>query len=137
MFGYCSNLINAPKLKITNVPNYGCINMFAVCTSLTQAPDLDVKTIGNHGCYGMFQQTALTKAPTMLDLESFTGNSSVEAMFYGCSKLKVNENGTTGTKIFTCPITSGLTDTTKNMFTNTAGSFAGTPTEGNTYNYYE
>ena len=83
-------------------------HMFEYCTSLTTAPALPATTLANE-CYAY--------------------------MFSNCTRLKVNRNGS-GTKIFTCPRTSGVTDPVKNMFTRTGGSFTGTPTQGNTYNWY-
>ena len=82
--------------------------LFLGCTSLTTAPELPATTLANSCYYGMFE---------------------------ACTKLKVNQNGS-GTKIFTCPSTSGLTNPVRNMFAYTGGSFAGTPTTGNTYNWY-
>ena len=82
--------------------------MFRNCQNLTTAPNLPATTLADN-CY--------------------------KWMFYDCSKLKVNQNGT-GTKIFTCPSTSGLTDPVIWMFSNTGGTFTGDPTTGNTYNWY-
>ena len=108
MFQGCTSLTTAPSLPATTLANYCYSNMFSGCTSLTTAPSLPATTLAN-GCYSN--------------------------MFKGCAKLKVNQNGT-GKKIFTCPSTSGLTDPVYDMFLDTGGSFTGTPTQGNTYNYY-
>ena len=81
--------------------------MFAGCTSLTTAPELPATTLADY-CY--------------------------MSMFQGCTKLKVNQNGS-GNKIFTCPDTSGL-HPVRDMFAYTGGSFTGDPTQGNTYYWY-
>ena len=82
--------------------------MFNGCTSLTTAPKLPATTLVRWCYFGMFE---------------------------GCTNLKVNENGS-GTKIFTCPSTSGLIQPVERMFLNTGGTFTGDPTTGNTYNWY-
>lgn len=81
--------------------------MFKDCANLTSAPELPATTLAD-SCY--------------------------KWMFKGCTKLKVNTS--TGYKIFTCPSTipnGAVTD----MFTDTGGSFKGTPTAGNTYYWTE
>ncbi|MFW5614424.1 MAG: hypothetical protein ACOCM3_07150, partial [Campylobacter hyointestinalis] len=62
-------------------------------------------------------------------------DSCYNNMFAHCTNLKVNQNGS-GTKIFTCPDTSGVTSPVEAMFALTGGSFTGDPTTGNTYNWY-
>ena len=112
----------------------GCYySMFYGCSSLTQAPELPATTLAN-GCYWhtFYGCSSLTQAPE-LPATSLT-NGCYNYMFYGCSKLKVNTSA--GNKIFTCPssIPSLAVD---NMFTNTGGTFTGTPTAGNTYYWTE
>ena len=105
--GY-TNLTTDTNLPATTLTNYCYKSMFQGCTSLTTAPNLPATTLTDW-CYGN--------------------------MFFGCSKLKVNQNGS-GTKIFTCPSTSGLNYPVENMFYGTGGTFTGKPTQGNTYNWY-
>ena len=94
--------------ELLSVTDYCYYFMFRGCTSLTTAPSLPATTLANY-CYSY--------------------------MFYECTKLKVNQNGS-GTKIFTCPSTSGLTDPVNWMFSYTGGTFTGDPTQGNTYYWY-
>ena len=134
MFQGCTSLTTAPSLPATTLA-YGCYDrMFLGCTSLTTAPALPATTLADN-CYdGMFLVcTSLTTAPSLP--AAILANSCYYDMFNGCSSLKVNQN-VSGNKIFTCPDTSGLTNPVRNMFDGTGGSFTGTPTTGNTYNWY-
>ena len=134
MFQGCTSLTTAPSLPATTLAN-SCYNaMFRECTSLTIAPSLPATTLADN-CYdGMFLVcTSLTTAP---ELPATTlARGCYYNMFSGCSSLKVNQNGS-GNKIFTCPDTSGLYRPVYDMFDGTGGTFTGTPTTGNTYNWY-
>ena len=135
MFDGCTSLTTAPELPATTLA-YACYaGMFMNCTSLTTAPSiLPATTLANY-CYlsMLYGCSSLTTAPslpaTTLDVDCYN------SMFRGCTNLKVNQNGS-GTKIFTCPSTSGLTNPIDSMFLDTGGTFTGTPTQGNTYNWY-
>ena len=131
MFIGCSSLTTAPELPATTLADYCYNEMFRGCTSLTTAPALPATTLAEMCYAAMFQGcTSLTTAP---ELPATTLTEYCYArMFYRCANLKVNQNGS-GTKIFTCPSTSGLTGPVVQMFDNTGGSFTGTPTQGNTY----
>ena len=134
MFQGCTSLTTAPSLPATTLAKSCYYAMFRECSSLTIAPSLPATTLAN-SCYdSMFLVcTSLTTAP---ELPATTlANSCYYDMFGGCSSLKVNQN-VSGNKIFTCPDTSGLTNPVRNMFDGTGGSFTGTPTTGNTYNWY-
>lgn len=134
MFNDCISLTTAPALPATTLADWCYNTMFYGCASLTTVPELPATTLAD-SCYSaMFQRcTSLTTAPK---LPATTLVQSCYAnMFNGCTSLKVNENGS-GNKIFTCPDTSGVTFPVYDMFLNTGGSFTGTPTTGNTYNWY-
>ena len=107
MFYGCSSLTQAPELPATSLAINCYRSMFYGCSSLVQAPELLATTLAN-GCY--------------------------QYMFNGCTKLKVNASS--GNKIFTCPSTIP-TNAVQSMFTNTGGTFKGTPTSGNTYYWTE
>ena len=134
MFDGCTSLTTAPELPATTLANACYAGMFMNCTSLTTAPELPATTLANYCYLSMFYGcSSLTTAPslpaTTLDVDCYN------SMFRGCTNLKVNQNGT-GNKIFTCPSTSGLTNPIDSMFLDTGGTFTGTPTQGNTYNWY-
>ena len=134
MFMNCTSLTTAPELPATTLVNYCYSDMFRGCTSLTTAPELPATTLVE-GCYNsMFYRCSnLTTAP---ELPATTlADRCYFRMFFGCSKLKVNQNSS-GTKIFTCPSTSGLDRPVNRMFLYTGGSFTNNPTTGNTYNWY-
>ena len=134
MFKGCTSLTTAPELPAITLATNCYENMFRGCTNLTTAPELPATTLAD-SCYSdMFEDcTSLTTAPslpaTTLVRWCYFG------MFEGCTNLKVNENGS-GTKIFTCPSTSGLIQPVERMFLDTGGTFTGDPTTGNTYNWY-
>ena len=161
MFRQCPNLTTAPKILATTFADSCCANMFEKCTSLTTAPEILATTVANYCCDYMFYDCPnLTTAPSILPATTLV-NNCYAGMFYkcpslttapkilattladmcciimfeGCTSLKVNQNGT-GNKIFTCPSTSGLDSPVDNMFAGTGGTFPGTPTQGNTYNWY-
>lgn len=107
MFYGCANLTTAPELLATNLSQYCYKEMFYGCVNLTIAPELPATTLEKY-CY--------------------------QSMFYGCTSLKVNTSS--GNKIFTCP--SSIPDlAVTDMFSNTGGTFKGTPTAGNTYYWTE
>ena len=131
MFYNCTNLTTAPSLPATSITTCSYWYMFYGCTSLKVAPELPAKTLA-FGCYySMFEGcTSLETAP---ELPATTLNEQCyRFLFKGCSKLKVNTS--TGCKIFTCP-SSIPSNAVTDMFTNTGGSFTGTPTAGTTYYY--
>ena len=133
MFADCTSLTTAPALPATTLALSCYSSMFSGCTSLTTAPELPATTLTNF-CYSrMFMEcTSLTTAP---ELPATTlADWCYDELFVLCRNLKVNENGS-GTKIFTCPDTSGLTNPVDKMFNLTGGTFASTPTTGNTYYY--
>ena len=134
MFSNCSALTEMADLSATNIGANGYANMFEGCTKLKTIKPLNATTLANSCYLSMFSGcTSLTTAPSLP--ATTLANYCYQSMFYGCTKLKVNQNGS-GTKIFTCPSTSGLTQPVQGMFADTGGSFTGTPTTGNTYNWY-
>ena len=133
MFAYCSNLTTAPNLPATTLAENCYAGMFAYCSNLTTAPSLPATTLTNSCYYIMFRGcTSLTTAPSLP--ATTLANECCRDMFRDCISLKVNENGS-GTKIFTCPSTSGYYPV-EGMFYGTGGSFTGTPVAGSTYNWY-
>ena len=110
MFYGCSSLITPPSLPATTLAE-GCYNfMFNGCTSLTTVPKLPA-TILTDRCYNrMFYSCTFIKLST-----SKTGIYQYEY------RIPTNGTGTTATY--------ALTD----MFTNTGGTFTGTPSLNTTY----
>lgn len=84
--------------------------MFYNCASLISLPALPVKYIDAQGC---------------------------SQMFYGCTKIKLSETQTgTYTQEYRIPASGTVTtkiDNIVRMFTNTGGTFAGTPELNKTY----
>ena len=135
MFIDCTSLITAPALPATTLAASCYYEMFKYCTNLTTAPALPATTLAD-SCYGrMFLSCSnLTSAPKLPAATLF--ESCYAGMFEDCTSLKVNQNGV-GNEIFTCPNTSGFNySAVADMFAYTGGTFTGTPTTGNTYNWY-
>ena len=136
MFRYCTSLTQAPALPATTLTTYCYMSMFYNCTSLTQAPALPATTLAT-SCYNsMFSGcTSLTQAPALpaTTLASRCYNS----MFSSCTSLKLSSTQTGEyTQQYRIP-TSGTgttaTDALTNMFTDTDGTFTGTPSINTTY----
>ena len=110
MFYGCTALTQAPALPATTLAPYCYVDMFEGCTSLTQIPALPATTLADHCYYGMF---------------------------YGCTKIKLSSTQTGEYTIAYRIPTDGTgttsTDALKNMFTNTGGTFTGTPEINTTY----
>ena len=133
MFQNCTSLTTAPELPATTLAVVCYARMFEYCSSLTNAPALPATTLED-SCYSdmFYGCTSLTTAPNLPAITLV--ENCYSGMFQNCTSLKIS--ATTGTKIFTCPsnIPSGAV---YNMFSNTGGSFTGTPTAGNTYYWYQ
>ena len=136
MFQNCTSLIVAPSLPAITLTQGCYANMFQGCTSLTTALSLPA-TILAVGCYAnMFQGcTSLIIVPE-LPATTLVDNC-YRSMFTDCTLLKLSATQTPEypypyriPTLDTGTIESGaLTD----MFTNTGGTFTGTPTINTTY----
>ena len=162
MFQNCTSLVKAPELPATTLVGYCYHNMFQNCASLVKAPELPATTLAEYCYYGMFQDCAsLVDAPE-LPATTLASNcyrsmfqnctSLVEApelpattlaeycyynMFRNCTSLKLSE---TKSDEYCIPyrIPSDGTGTVASnalsmMFTNTGGTFTGTPTINTAY----
>ena len=136
MFNGCTNLTTAPALSAT-ILAVECYNaMFNRCASLTTLPELPATTLAVKCYYNMFGGcTSLTTVPklpaTTLQSECY------QSMFSMCSSLKIS---TTMTGIYDTAYripTVGTGTTTYHavmeMFTDTGGTFIGTPDINTTY----
>ena len=136
MFQGCKSLTAAPSLHATTLVSNCYMNMFQNCTSLTAAPLLPATTLANYCYYAMFQGcTSLTAAPS-LPATTLVSNCYY-AMFQGCKKIKLSTTASgTYTKSYRIPKSgTGTTASSalNNMFTNTGGTFTGTPKINTTY----
>lgn len=136
MFSNCACLTKAPDLPATTLAE-GCYwDMFTGCTSLIQAPTLPATTLVD-SCYrNMFQMcTSLTQVP---DLPATTlAEYCYQFMFSNCTGLKLSSTRTDEyTQEYRIPSSgNGVTanDALGNMFTDTGGTFTGTPPINTTY----
>jgi hypothetical protein len=136
MFNGCTSFTIAPELPAITLADYCYDVMFYECTSLTTAPKLPATTLA-YGCYSyMFNGcTSLTIVP---ELPAITlKGSCYRDMFSGCTSIKLSttQTGTyqTAYRIPTSGTGTIATNTLKDMFKNTGGTFTGTPTINTTY----
>ena len=136
MFQGCTSLTQAPALPATTMADNCYQYMFYGCTALTQAPALPATMLAK-SCYSqMFSScTALTHAPALP--ATTMADNCYQFMFPKCSKIKLSSTQT-GEYTVTYRIPSSGTGTTAknaltNMFTDTGGTFTGTPEINTTY----
>ena len=110
MFAGCTSLTKAPALPATTLANSCYQYMFAGCTGLTKAPTLPATTLENYCYYSMFSGCTKIKLST-----TQTGEYTQEY------RIPSSGTGTTATNALT------------NMFTDTGGTFTGTPEINKTY----
>ncbi|MBQ8109703.1 MAG: hypothetical protein IJ124_06055 [Clostridia bacterium] len=136
MFYNCSKLTSAPALPATTLAGSCYSSMFSGCKALTSAPALPATTLAG-SCYSsMFSGCkALTSAPALP--ATTLASSCYSGMFQGCTKVKLSTTQTGDYQYeYRIPKTgTGTveTDSLKNMFTSTGGTFTGTPTINTTY----
>ena len=136
MFYNCTVLTTAPELPATTLANYCYSRMFYGCTALTTAPALPATTLAN-GCYqNMFSDCiALITVPALP--ATTLAYCCYLSMFQDCSNIKLSTTQTveyqTAYKIPTSGTGTTATDAMYNMFTNTGGTFTGTPNINTTY----
>lgn len=137
MFYNCTSLTSAPELPATILTDYCYAGMFQNCTSLTTVPELSATTLAQNCYYYMFEGcTSLTTIPalpaTSLPDMCYTN------MFAGCTNIKLSTTQTEEYQTeYRIPIT-GIASSTNigslsDMFTNTGGTFTGTPEIDTTY----
>ena len=98
--------------------------------------DDDVLIIGNYCFNYMFNNnTALITAPSLP--ATTLANSCYHSMFYGCTKIKISTTNTgnyqTEYRVPTIGTGINAENALYSMFTNTGGTFTGTPTINTTY----
>ena len=136
MFYGCTNLTQAPALPATTLKNYCYASMFHACTSLTQAPALPATTLADN-CYNrmFYGCTNLTQAPALP--ATTLADNCYNGMFQFCTSLKLSTTQSDEyTQEYRIPsFGDGVTATNAflNMFTNTGGTFTGTPEINTTY----
>ena len=142
MFKDCTSLTTAPELPATTLAQDCYSSMFQACTNLSTAPKLPATTLVN-ACYNsmFYGCTSLNTLPA-LPATTLPGSGyslgCYQSMFEGCISIKLS---TTKTKEYTNEyrIPSGTATGTvetyslRDMFTNTGGTFTGTPTINTIY----
>ena len=136
MFRGCDNLAKAPELPATNLAE-SCYNgMFWTCRSIANAPKLPATTLAG-ACYAdmFYGCTSLTTAPK-LPATTFVYRC-YSRMFHGCTSIKISETQldeySNEYRIPTSGTGATAEDALADMFTNTGGTFDGTPEINKTY----
>ncbi len=110
MFSNCTSLTTAPELPATMLASYCYAYMFEYCSSLATVPILPATTLAYY-CYN--------------------------GMFYGCTNIKLSTTQTgdyqTAYRIPTTGTGTTADSALADMFTNTGGTFTGTPEINTTY----
>ena len=136
MFNGCTSLITAPELPATTLVRNCYSSMFSDCTSLTTAPELPATTLANYCYYYMFYGcTSLTTVPSLP--ATTLADFCYSRMFYGCTKIKLSTTQTeeyqTAYRIPKSGTGTTAASALNDMFTNTGGTFKGTPEINTTY----
>lgn len=86
-FKDCTELVKAPPLPATSVPNLAYESMFEGCTSLVKAPELPATSVGQSAYIAMFKDcTSLTTPPPTIGVTTAYAYMC-NAMFNGCTSL--------------------------------------------------
>ena len=127
MFYECSVLRTAPDLPATTLVESCYQDMFRGCSNLIVPPKLPATTL-KASCYAwMFRGCSNLEKLPLLPPTTLVSNC-YKQMFYNCSKIKMSETQT-GEYVNEFPLPSSYTSSrVTDMFTNTGGTFTGTPT---------
>ena len=136
MFFNCTSLTTVPELPATTLAQNCYTQMFMSCTSLTSAPILAATELARYCYYQMFYGcTALTVLPALP--ATTLANFCYRDMFNGCTGIKLSDTQTgeyqTPYRIPTSGTGTTASNALTNMFTNTGGTFTGTPSINTTY----
>ena len=136
MFYGCTGLKSAPELPATNLAQDCYSKMFYGCTGLTTAPALPAENLAKH-CYAymFYGCTGLTSAPTLP--ATTLADYCYYRMFSGCTGICISETKNEEYNYeyrIPSPGPGTTADSALNfMFSNTGGTFAGTPRINTTY----
>ena len=136
MFYDCASLTTAPELPATELTESCYSQMFYSCKSLTTAPELPATTLATNCYHSMF--TGCRELTSIPSLPATTlANYCYGYMFYNCTKIKLSATQTgeyqTAYRIPTSGTGTIKTQPMNEMFTNTGGTFTGTPEINTTY----
>lgn len=137
MFEGCSGLTKIPTLPATMLADDCYRYMFFGCTSLTQAPALPATTLAYRCYYSMFEGcTNLTQIPALPATR--LPDECYRFMFYGCGSLKLStDRNNEYTTPYQIPYGDACqevgADSIADMFTETGGTFTGTPSINTKY----
>ena len=136
MFAGCTSLTTAPELPATTLAADCYSYMFYGCANLTTAPELPATSLAENCYRNMFNGCTSLTTPSKLPATDLT-SSCYRNMFNGCTGIKLSTEQTAEYSIpYSIPkegTGSMADDALTNMFSNTGGTFTGTPTINTTY----
>ena len=126
MFNGCTALHTPPDLPATTLVGSCYVDLFRGCSNLIVPPKLPATTLTT-SCYRwMFRGCSNLEKLPLLPATTLTATCYAQ-MFYGCSKIKMSETEE-GEYVNEFPLPSSYTSSrVTEMFTNTGGTFTGTP----------
>lgn len=136
MFHECTSLVQAPKLPATALTESCYRSMFCGCTSLLTPPELPATSLAEFCYYEMFRRcTNLITLPRLCATTLY--RKCYSRMFWDCTSIKISATATNEYQnSYRIPISgTGMTaeSALENMFYNTGGTLADTPTINTTY----
>ena len=137
MFHDCTGLTKSPNLPADDAKMQCYRNMFSDCTNLETIGKINLRTTHSACCRSMFSGcTSLTELPQLLP--TLLDTYCYAQMFYGCSNICVSTSETgVYNKEYKVPFTYYESESASNalndMFTNTGGTFTGTPSADTVY----
>lgn len=136
MFHACSGLKKAPELPAAEMVDRCYNGMFNGCSSLKVPPKLPAAKLANGCYYGMFQGCTSFATIPSLPAEELVSDC-YGYMFYGCTGVRLSEmQADEYQTVYRIPASGeGMeaSNAVKDMFTNTGGTFTGTPEINKTY----
>lgn len=134
MFWNCTSLLRAPLLYAPAL-GFSCYqSMFRGCTSLTTPPALPATSLGGYCYSNMFASSGVN---TLAKMPALTySNHECSGMYYG-TNIKISQSKTGvyqyAFRIPNSGTGSAVEGSFDSMFSNTSGTFTGTPTINTTY----
>lgn len=162
MYSGCTSLYKTPKLLSIDISSHSYDHMFYGCTNIFVIQGLPGLTLGEscyesmfEGCTGLVKPCKLPsfslatscykkmfKGCTLLEdlpylYATTLANSCYESMFEGCTSIKLSSSRTGNyirkVRVPQAGTATVGTDSLKNMFSSTSGTWTGAPTSGTTY----
>lgn len=137
MYYGCTSITEVPdglfSNSMTSIQRQCCRQMFYGCTNLYYIPQnllVNVTSVLENGCGSMFEGCTSLTEPVVIKATLFGNNGDFDKMFYNTG---IYMSETADQEYATPWVAPSGTTTMLNMFTNSKGKWASTPTKGKTY----